>query len=262
MRWNNKKIKLQQNQGRTPPSAIRNLTGWLYTILVMMVLVGGFYWLINTPRFPIRHIDIAEQDKPAFEHISHQELEQARQDSMTGNIFSVNLNKVKARFEQIVWAENVEVSRIWPDTIAIRVDERQPLAHWNDKQLIDTQGKVFDATVADNLPSFYGTENSERLMVEQYKHLQNSVSSLGLKIEKLFCDDRHAWQLLLNNGITVKLGRDDIRNRMTRFVAYWQHTLADQANQIEYVDMRYRNGFAVKLNKNVAEQTADEQQKK
>ena len=165
MRWNNKKIKLQQNQGRTPPSAIRNLTGWLYTILVMMVLVGGFYWLINTPRFPIRHIDIAEQDKPAFEHISHQELEQARQDSMTGNIFSVNLNKVKARFEQIVWAENVEVSRIWPDTIAIRVDERQPLAHWNDKQLIDTQGKVFDATVADNLPSFYGTENSERLMV-------------------------------------------------------------------------------------------------
>ena len=49
---------------------------------------------------------------------------------------------------------------------------------------------------------------------------------------------------------------------MTRFVAYWQHTLADQANQIEYVDMRYRNGFAVKLNKNVAEQTADEQQKK
>lgn len=262
MRWKNKQLKQQKNQGRTPPSAIRNLTGWLYTILVMLVFVGGFYWLINTPRFPIRHIDIAEKEKSAFEHISTNELEAARQDSITGNIFSVNLNKVKARFEQIVWAENVEVTRVWPDTIAIRVNERQPLAHWNDEQLIDTQGKVFDATVADDLPSFYGTENSERIMMQQYKHLQSSVSSLGLNIEKLFCDERHAWQLLLNNGITVKLGRDDTKNRMDRFAQYWQKTLAPQADRIEYVDMRYRNGFAVKLNKNVAEQTADEQQKK
>lgn len=262
MRRNDKKIKLQKNQGRTPPSAIRNLTGWLYTILVMIVLVGGFQWLINTPRFPIRQIDIAESNNTAFLHISDSELEQARQDSIVGNIFSVNLNKVKARFEQIVWVEKVEVSRVWPDTIAVRIVERTPLARWNDTQLIDTQGTVFSAVIDDILPHFYGTENSERLMIEQYRHLQASVSSLGLKIEQLFCDERHAWQLLLNNGITVKLGRNDTRERMFRFAQYWQETLAPQADRIEYVDMRYRNGFAVRMNKNVAEQTADEQQKK
>ncbi|MBP5789127.1 MAG: cell division protein FtsQ/DivIB [Neisseriaceae bacterium] len=262
MRRKNKKLKSYQNQGRTPPSAIRNLTGWLYTILVMIVLVGGFQWLINTPRFPIRQIDIAEKNTTTFTHIGHQELEQARQDSITGNIFSVNLNKIKARFEQIVWVEQVEVSRVWPDTIAVRIIERQPLALWNDEQLIDTKGKVFDASVNNPLPKFYGAENSEKTMVKTYAALQKSLSAVDLTIEKLFCDERHAWQLSLNNGITVKLGRDDTQNRINRFVSYWQSTLKPQAGAIDYVDMRYRNGFAVRMNKNVAEQTADEQQKK
>lgn len=262
MRRKNKAIKPYKNQGRTPPSAIRNLTGWLYTILVMIVLVGGFQWLINTPRFPIRQIDIAESNKTAFEHISDAELEQARQDSITGNIFSVNLNKIKARFEQIVWVEKVEVSRVWPDTIAVRIIERQPLALWNDTQLIDTQGKVFDASVNNTLPKFYGADNSEDTMVKNYASLQKALLPVGLSIDKLFCDERHAWQLSLDNGITVKLGREDTQNRINRFVSYWQNTLKPQANTIDYVDMRYRNGFAVRMNKNVAEQSADEQQKK
>lgn len=262
MQRNDKKIKLQKNQGRTPPSAIRNLTGWLYTILVMIVLVGGFHWLINTPRFPIRQIDIAESNKTAFEHISDAELEQARQDSITGNIFSVNLNKIKARFEQIVWVEKVEVSRVWPDTIAVRIIERTPLARWNDTQLIDTQGKIFDASVTNALPKFYGAENSEQTMVKNYASLQKTLSEVDLSIDELFCDERNAWQLSLSNGITVKLGREDTHNRINRFVSYWQDTLKPQANMLDYVDMRYRNGFAVRMNKNVAEQAADEQQQK
>lgn len=262
MRRNDKKIKLQKNQGRTPPSAIRNLTGWLYTILVMIVLVGGFQWLINTPRFPIRQIDIAESNNTTFLHISDSELEQARQDSITGNIFSVNLNKVKARFEQIVWVEKVEVSRVWPDTIAVRIVERTPLARWNDTQLIDTKGKVFDASGDSSLPSFYGASPNEQTMVKHFALMQKSLSEVNLTIDKLFCDERNAWQLSLNNGITVKLGREDTHNRINRFVSYWQSTLLPQAATIEYVDMRYRNGFAVRMNKNVAEQTADEQQKK
>lgn len=256
-----KKFK-KQNQSRTPPSAIRNLTGWLYTIVVMMILVGGFQWLINTPRFPIRQIDIAESNKTTFAHISDTELEQARQDSIVGNIFSVNLNKIKARFEQIVWVEKVEVSRVWPDTIAVRIVERTPLAYWNDTQLIDTQGKVFDAQGDNTLPYFYGVSPNEQTMVKHFVSMQKTLSAIDLKINKLFCDERQAWQLSLDNGITVKLGRDDTQNRINRFVAYWHNEIKPQAAAIEYVDMRYRNGFAVHMNKNVAEQTAVEQQQK
>lgn len=261
MRRKNKKSK-KKIYSRTPPSAIRNLTGWLYTILVMLILVGGFQWLINTPRFPIRQIEIAESDKTVFEYISDNELEQARQDSIQGNIFSVNLNKIKARFEQIIWVERVEVSRIWPDTIAVRIVERTPLARWNDTQLIDTQGKVFDANINDVLPLFYGVSPNEQIMVKQYMSMEKTLRALDLKIDKLFCDERLAWRLSLNNGITVEFGRDDTQNRMNRFVSYWRDTLQPQIHTINHIDMRYRNGFAVRMNKNVAEQTADEQQKK
>jgi len=58
---------------------------------------------------------------------------------------------------------------------------------------------------------------------------------------------RRAWQLKLDSGLTLELGREQIESRIGRFVAVYERAVAPLAQQVEYVDLRYANGFAVRV---------------
>jgi cell division protein FtsQ len=60
---------------------------------------------------------------------------------------------------------------------------------------------------------------------------------------------RYAWQLRLANGLHVMLGRDgDVaESRLRRFVEVYPETLGRMARKHEYVDLRYPNGFALRV---------------
>ena len=57
---------------------------------------------------------------------------------------------------------------------------------------------------------------------------------------------RHAWQLKLGNGMHIMLGRDaDLaEERLRRFVDAYPSV---RKKQHEYVDLRYPNGFALRV---------------
>src|SRR5208282_5937771 len=58
-------------------------------------------------------------------------------------------------------------------------------------------------------------------------------------------DTRGAWELLLDNGVTVRLGNRQVDERFERFATAALHLISQRATDIAYVDMRYSNGFAV-----------------
>jgi cell division protein FtsQ len=62
---------------------------------------------------------------------------------------------------------------------------------------------------------------------------------------------RFAWQLRLASGLTIVLGREmaaySVDARLTRFVAVYARTLGSIAQRHDYVDLRYPNGFALRL---------------
>jgi cell division protein FtsQ len=49
----------------------------------------------------------------------------------------------------------------------------------------------------------------------------------------------------LANGLTLELGRDEIEARLARFVSAYGRTVATLGRRVDYVDLRYSNGFAV-----------------
>jgi cell division protein FtsQ len=69
---------------------------------------------------------------------------------------------------------------------------------------------------------------------------------LGLQVTKLVLSPRHAWQLRLSNGMVLELGREDMQQRLARFVEAYPYSLAAIQSRVKYVDLRYGNGFAVK----------------
>ena len=58
---------------------------------------------------------------------------------------------------------------------------------------------------------------------------------------------RRAWQLRADNGLTIELGREDIEPRLERFVGAYQRTIGGLQRRIDHVDLRYSNGFAVRI---------------
>jgi cell division protein FtsQ len=74
-----------------------------------------------------------------------------------------------------------------------------------------------------------------------------------LDVVEIAMSDRGGWRIraMSDQGpLTLELGRDDAQARLARFVAAYSRTvgvLARQGTRIEYVDLRYRNGFAARV---------------
>ncbi|MGB7392491.1 cell division protein FtsQ/DivIB, partial [Marinomonas sp.] len=71
------------------------------------------------------------------------------------------------------------------------------------------------------------------------------LSSTSLRIEKLSLELRGAWNITFTNGVKVKLGREEILERLQRFIAVYKSDLSGRIDQISSIDARYPHGVAV-----------------
>jgi cell division protein FtsQ len=105
------------------------------------------------------------------------------------------------------------------------------------------------------LPSFIGPEGTSAEVTHHYSEFNLQLDALDLHATQLVLSPRHAWQIRLSNGMVLELGREDVQQRLARFVAAYPYTedriqkTADRG--AVHVDLRYRNGFAVRQNANV-----------
>jgi len=54
-----------------------------------------------------------------------------------------------------------------------------------------------------------------------------------------------AWEVVLDSGLVLALGRGDIHGRLARFVAAWPR-LPENARKAARADLRYGTGFALR----------------
>lgn len=238
-------------------------------LAVLALLAGSLVWVIRLPVFDIKRILIAPTSETGFQYVSPDVVRSAIAGRLTGNFFTMNLQQAREAFESAPWVRRVSVRRVWPDELQVQVEEQQPLALWNENQMINTWGEVFTANRAVleediNLPQFYGPQGSESLMVQRYAELGQWFERLGLSVEQLVLNDRYALQAQLSNDVILMLGRDPgaetadpqagvpgavpFGERIERFVRNWPQALAQLEGQtVERVDLRYPNGFAITL---------------
>ena len=173
------------------------------------------------------------------------------QQHLHGNIFKADVNAAQTALAALPWVGKAQVKRIWPDTVVVSLTERVPVAHWDHQRLVDSNGELFSAETSEALPQFMAetTDAAARvppLMVAKLASFQAALRPTGLQIAKLHYSARSAWTLELDNGITVRLGRENEAERLQHFVWAWPRVLQAQAADINYVDMRYKDGFALR----------------
>ena len=237
------------------PRLLNAVAGALTALALLVFAVGALQLLLRSPLFPLREITL----RGPLGHTTRAEVEQATRGRVSGNFFAVDLAGVRAALEALPWVRRVQVQRLWPDRLEVRLEEHVPLARWGGAGLVNQQGERFDGRAADlALPLFAGPQGSEGEVTRRYRRFTEIVAPLGAGLERLVLTPRYAWQLRLADGLAIELGRDApddaVERRLRRFVAAHGQTLAKMQRRPAgagaanlQVDLRYPNGFALRV---------------
>jgi len=229
------------------PRLLNAIAGFLTAIGAVAFVAAGAHLLLRSPVFPLREVQV----RGTLVHTARADVEVAMRSRITGNFFAADLGSIRGAFEQLPWVRRVEVRRAWPDRLEVTIEEHRALARWAGGGLVNVQGERFAAEGGERLPLFTGPEGSAADVARRYRRFAELAGTLGLGVERVTLNPRRAWQLALSNGLHVELGRElqgePPEARFARFVAAWPATLGRIHRAHEYVDLRYPNGFALRL---------------
>jgi cell division protein FtsQ len=193
---------------------------------------------------PVRNIVI---DGP-FQRVTAVEVQQAARGALAGGFVSADLDRIRKAVEALAWVDRARVQRLWPDALRMEIVEQQAAARWGEDGLLNTRGELFATGVRHvppELPHLDGPPGTEWQVAQRYLAIQGRLVEQGLSVAALRLDARGAWELDLSTGVTVRLGRRQVDERMDRFVEIGAQVIAGRAAEIRYVDMRYSNGFSI-----------------
>lgn len=224
--------------------------GVLAAIALGLLAYAGGRVLLDSPVFLLKTIVI----EGGLERVQSREIVNALQGHLSGTFFTVDLEAVRSLFEGIPWVRRAELRRRWPDCLEVRIEEQVALARWGQRretQLVNTQGELFRGETDASLPMLAGPAGTEGEVARRYLAFRDLLAPLGLEPRQALLSSRLAWQLKLSNGLTIQLGRnsdkDRVEERLARFVMAFPQTLAKSRQRFDYVDLRYPNGFALRV---------------
>lgn len=220
------------------PRLLNAAAGFLVGLVALACGLVAAHWLLRSPLFPLRAIELATPLRQA----SPQAVEAALK--ARGNFFAVDLAEMRASLERLPWVRRASVRRAWPDRIEVALEEHVALARWGNEGLVNIHGERFAGKGGAELPLFAGPPGTEGEIARRYARYSELVAPLGSPIERVVLSQRYAWQLTLANGMQITLGRDaDLaERRLARFIEAY----GDQAQANHVVDLRYPNGFALR----------------
>lgn len=227
------------------PRLLNMAAGFLVGIAALAFSLAGMLAALRSSLFPVKEVVVTT----VLAKTTRDEVEEAVRARAGGNFFAVSLGEVRAGLEQLPWVRGVAVRRVWPDRLEVALEEHVALARWGDDALVNTHGERFAGTVEASLPVFLGPAGSEREVARRYARFARIVAPLGSPLDRVVLTQRLAWQLRLQNGLHLMLGRDagQAEARLARFVAAHERTLGRLARRHDYVDLRYPNGFALRV---------------
>jgi cell division protein FtsQ len=248
------------------PQALRQLANSLFGISLLLVLFGALHYLVHMPEFPLRQVQLSA----APQRVDIAQIEAVVRNEVRGNFFTVDLEGTRQAFERLPWVRKVSVRRDFPWRLEVTLEEHEALARWNGAELVNTHGEVFAGSTEQALPKFIGQPDTAAEVTQMYGAFGKLLAPLKHEVAQISLSPRRAWQLRLDNGMVLELGREQAEQRLARFVAVYPYSLAPmqqsyaifnagktphengQQRTVNYVDLRYSNGFAAYLPGGVA----------
>ena len=239
--------------------------GLFLIVLLATVLVADR--IFNPAEFRITDVEV----RGNLSRVSGEDVVAAARETLDGNYFSSDLEGLETRIEQIPWVYSATIRRKWPSTLAVNVQEIEPVARWGSDRWLNFTGDVVPrqgvagSALEKSLPRLNGPEEEIGRIRDMFGLWSGKFATAGLVLAGVNLNPLGLWELELELGalarsrlpaevsetaefdLPVRMiadGRDPTR-RIDRFIRAINQHLIDKFPFMASVDLRYPNGFAI-----------------
>lgn len=215
-------------------------------VLVMLVAGAGalLFRADDLLERPVRQVSV----KGDFRYLQQDEVKRAVAPFIHNDYLTIPLLELRESLEALSWVYRAAVKRDWPDGLVIAVEEQTPIAWWGEQMLINNKGTLFSpggAEIMEILPLLHGPEGSQREVMERYIDFGQLLDNRDMAVQSLRLSARGGWSTALKSGVELVFGRDQVVQKLRRFLAMYDHALNQYLPDIQRIDLRYQNGLAV-----------------
>ncbi|EKO3431078.1 cell division protein FtsQ/DivIB [Vibrio fluvialis] len=213
-------------------------------LLIGFLLYSTISWMWDEQRLPLSKIVLQGN----LQYVSTLDVQRAfaRLDHI-GTFMSQDIDVLQTSVQSIPWVSHASIRKQWPDTIKVFLTEHQVQAIWNGNALLDDDGIVFDGDIGlvkEEYVKLYGPDGSAPEVLKVWRQYNSQFQAIGRNISSLLLNERRAWQIILDNGIRLELGKESLDERIARFFLLYKQ-LGNEVDKVSYIDLRYDTGAAV-----------------
>jgi cell division protein FtsQ len=240
-RKQSKQAKRKQPAAQPASFQWRKSYNWIF--LLLPILLGGLYLDRAEQLLPIRTIQLSG----TFENLDQQAVAKALHQYIGHGFFSLDIHELQQTLYANSWTDSVSVRRIWPDKLKVMIKEKKPVARWDHEHLLSDSARVYPADTGSfsHLPVVHAANHQPAWVLQQFYRLEARFNSVDERLVALHADSRGALDIGLINGLQIKLGRGNIDHKIDRLMNIYQQQILPRREQIQRLDLRYSNGFAV-----------------
>lgn len=216
-------------------------------VAALIVLGGGTYttaqYLRTSPRFEVKKVLVLGWKRATETQV----LAQADVPDKA-NVLSVDLTEIRERVERLQWVRYAIVQRVFPDTITIKIVERDPVG------LARIRGRVYqfdtDAAVLDYDPSTgvnhpildglqFKDHSGNLRRVELYSRVLKELQSQS-EVSEIHINAADEVSVVLSDEpLLINLGVGDFHARWIRYLK-WKPQIQQYPEAVE-VDLRFKD---------------------
>ena len=218
---------------------------------VASLVWAGYHYLHTDPRFNLRKVTLS-----GLKHVDDNEILSRIRLNTGGNtnIFAVDMDEVRTRVEQIEWVHHATVQRVLPDTVLVRIDERDPkgVARIHGHMVeFDEDAAILepDDPVLPALPVLVELdENNTEVNRQKIEMYRKVVAELGGEEIKQIVVNSNFEVSIIRDGdpLIVCLGNVDFKDRWDRYLKLKEMINTNWKNAA-HVDLRFRNKVVVTM---------------
>ena len=241
-------VKKKRRERRTRTKPVRLLAIIFPLVLLAGLGAGGWWFLTHSPYFRVATLEVVNQHS-----YSPAEIIALAGISPGENIFRMDLAAGRRRLAGEVNIRDAALERLFPDTIRLRVFEREPRARvkFGRYYTVDDRGVVLrerkevsggslpvitGVKIKDGL--IYPPDEGENCLAVLRAMDQQGISSY-LDVSEMDASDSEVIVLRTAQDLEVKLNRADLATQLQRLEVVLPHLSG--AAKARSVDLRYAN---------------------
>ena len=165
-------------------------------------------------------------------------------------ILGISVETMRERLKKLEHVKEAAVERALPDTLYVRIVEREPVAIWQSKgtlSLVDDEGRVMegeDISAYNHLPLVIGEEAP--------KHVSDLLALLAVepdlvtRIKAVVRMGDRRWNVKFDHGVEVKLPEDEPQDAWKQ-LAKMQREQRVLDRDVRTIDMRLKDRIFIKV---------------